>query len=137
MLCGVAPLDVMQRYVAAVRRFDRDAAFALFADDVVGHIPGRSTLAGERRGREAVMGYINAAVARAQGNVEVEVIDALVGDDHFALLVRERLGVEGDELDVRRANLYRVRGDEISEVWIFEGDQYAVDAYVAGGPDGG
>jgi ketosteroid isomerase-like protein len=137
MLWGVTPLDVMQRYVAAVRRFDRDAAFALFADDVVGHVPGRSDLAGERRGREAVMGYINAAVARAHGNVEVEVIDALVGDEHFALLVRERLGTKGDELDIRRANVYRVRGDEISEVWIFEGDQYAVDAYLADGPAGG
>jgi hypothetical protein len=30
-----------------------------------------------------------------------------------------------------------VRGDEISEVWIFAGDPYAVDAYVADGPDGG
>jgi ketosteroid isomerase-like protein len=132
----VTPLDVMQRYVAAVRRGDRDAAFALFGDDIVGHVPGRSALAGERRGREAVAGYINAAVARAEGKVEVEVIDGLVGDEHFALLVRERLGVEGDELDMRRANVYRVRGEEIVEVWIFEGDQYAVDAYLADAPAG-
>ena len=29
---------------------------------------------------------------------------------------------------IRRANVCRVRGDEIAEVWIFEGDQYEVDA---------
>jgi ketosteroid isomerase-like protein len=136
MLCGVTPLEVMQSYIAAMGRGDREAAYAHFADDIVGHVPGRSALAGERRGRDAVVGYIKAAVARAHGNVELELIDTLVGAEHVALLVRERLGVEGDEVDFRRANVYRVRDDKIVEIWIFEGDQYAVDAYLADAPAG-
>jgi uncharacterized protein len=116
--------EVMRAYVDAVRAGDRERAFALFADDVVGHVPGRSPVAGVKRGKAAVAGYIEDAVARAGGQVDVEVVDMLVGAEHVALLVRERLG--GD-LDVRRANVYRVRGDRITEVWIYEHDQHAVD----------
>jgi uncharacterized protein len=126
----MAVRDVIGAYVAAVRRGDRQAAYALLDDDVVGHVPGRSALAGERHGREAVKGYIEAAVAHAGDDVEVEVLDTLIGDEHAALLVRERLG-GADGLDIRRANVYRVRGDRIVEIWIFEGDQYAVDALMA------
>jgi ketosteroid isomerase-like protein len=32
--------DVMERYVAAARRHDFDAAFAMFAEDIVFRIPG-------------------------------------------------------------------------------------------------
>jgi hypothetical protein len=46
-----------------------------------------------------------------------------------ALLVRERLP-DGDRvLDMRRTNVYRVQGGEITEIWIFEHDQYAVDEW--------
>ena len=50
---------------------------------------------------------------------------------NVALVVRERFKREDGELEIRRANVYRIRGDEIAEVWIFEGDQYAVDELFA------
>jgi ketosteroid isomerase-like protein len=125
----MAAEDVLRAYVDAVRAGDRPAAFALFADDVVGHVPGRSPVAGEKRGKAAVVGYIEDAFARAHGDVTVELIDMLVGRENIALIVRERL-VDGDRvLDMRRANVYRVQDDRITEVWIYEHDQYAVDAF--------
>jgi ketosteroid isomerase-like protein len=121
--------DVMHAYVTAVQAGDRPAAFALFADDVVGHVPGRSPVAGVKRGKDAVVGYIEDAFARSHGDVTVELVDMLVGREHMALVVRERLA-DGDRvLDMRRTNVYRVRDDRITEVWIFEGDQYAVDEW--------
>jgi hypothetical protein len=41
-------------------------------------------------------------------------------------------GFFAEVVDVPRANVYRVHGDEIVEIWIFEGDQYAVDALLGG-----
>jgi ketosteroid isomerase-like protein len=120
---------VMQRYVAAARRGDFDAAFAMFAEDIVFRIPGRSSFSGEHRGRGAAMAYINAARAlSAEHEVQVEVVDALTSADRFALIVVERFHRRGEIVEIRRANVYRVRGDEIDEIWIFEGDQYEVDA---------
>jgi uncharacterized protein len=126
--------DVMERYVAAARRHDFDAAFGMFAEDIVVRIPGRSGQAGERRGRDEAMAYIDAARALSrEADIELEVIDALVSEERFCLIVRERFHRDGEAVDIRRANVYRVRGDEIVEIWIFEADQYEVDALLAAG----
>ena len=125
----MAAEDVMERYVAAARRGDFDAAFAMFAEDIVFRIPGRSSFAGEHHGRARAMAYINEARALSREHeVEVEVVDALTSADRFALIVVERFHRGGEIVEIRRANVYRVRGDEIEEIWIFEGDQYEVDA---------
>jgi uncharacterized protein len=121
----VPALDVMKRYMAAVRSGDWDAAYALFGEDVVGHVPGRSALAGELRGRAAVIAYIEAARARSHGaDVEVELLDMLASDERVLLRVRERFAGAGE---IERANVYTVRDGQIVEAWIYEGDQYAVD----------
>ena len=57
----------------------------------------------------------------------------LVSDDRFCLLVNERFHRDDGAVDIRRANIYRVRGDEIAEIWIYEADQYEVDALLGAG----
>ena len=132
------PAEIMRRYVDAMRRGDWDAGTAFFADDIVIRIPGRSEFAGEHRGRQAAVDYIAAAVARARGHaVEVELVDTLVSGDRVALVVRERFGREGGALEISRVNLYRVRGDRIAEIAIFEGDQYEMDELMAGDAEPG
>jgi len=34
-------------------------------------------------------------------------------------------------MEIRRVNVYRVENDRIVEIRIFEGDQYAMDAFTA------
>ena len=124
--------QVMQRYRDAASRGDFDAAFGMFSEDIVFRIPGSSDWAGEHRGRDAAMAYIDHARAIGTG-VSVQVIDQLVSDQRFCLLVEERFHRDGaEDVVIRRANVYRVRGDEIAEVWIFEADQAEVDALLAG-----
>jgi ketosteroid isomerase-like protein len=126
--------EVMHRYVAAARSRDFDTAFGMFAEDIVFRIPGRSAYAGRRQGRDEAMAYINAARALSQGaEVELELVDVLVSEDRFCLLVNERFHRDGGAVDIRRANIYRVRGDEIAEIWIYEADQYEVDALLGAG----
>ena len=64
----MAAIDVMRRYLEAVQRGDWATGFGFFADDIVLHVPGRSSLAGEHRGRPAAEGYLHAALARAHGS---------------------------------------------------------------------
>jgi uncharacterized protein len=127
----VTAREVISEYLAAIQARDRERAFALYADDAVMHIPGRSAFAGERRGREAIVAYIRAAIALADEGTEVELVDTLSGEgERVALLLRERLRRGGRELLMRRANVYTVRDGRIVEVHIFEHDQYAVDAFL-------
>jgi ketosteroid isomerase-like protein len=128
----MSALQVMERYIAAARRGDWNAAYGFFAEAVAAHIPGRSALAGELHGREAVIDYIEAARAKSRGaDVEVEVVAKLASEERVVLLVRERFARPEGSVEIERANVYTVRGGQIVEAWIFEGDQYAVDELLA------
>jgi hypothetical protein len=123
----------MTRYLAAMRGGDREAGYGFFAEDVVFHIPGRSRFAGTHRGREAARDYIESAIAVTHdGEVEVELVDMLSSDERVALIVRERFHRPEGIIEIRRSNVYRVEEDQITEIWIFEGDQYEVDALLEG-----
>src|SRR4051812_34239073 len=120
----------MRRYLAAMESGDRETAFAFYADDLVAHVPGRSSLAGVLHGREAFAAYVRDVVARVD-EIELELIDVLAGAERVALLVRERLRGPTGEIEIRRANVYRIRDGRIAEIWIHEADQYAVDEFLA------
>ena len=121
--------ELMTDYLAAVKRGDWDTAFGYFAEDIVIHIPGRSSFAGDHRGKEAAVRYIEAIRSHyPDGKIEVELIDMLTSEERVALLVRERFLGEGEPLEIRRANVYRVENGAIAEISIFEADQYTADA---------
>jgi uncharacterized protein len=127
----VTPREVITDYLAAVQRGDWETAFAYFAEDIAMHIPGRSSLAGDLRGKDEAVRYIQAMRDQYRdGRIEVELVDMLTSDERVALLVRERFHGEGPPVEIRRANVYRVRGDAIVEISIFEADQYAVDEHL-------
>jgi hypothetical protein len=125
---AVTPRELMSNHLAAAKRGDWDTAFGYFAEDIELHIPGRSAVAGHRRGRPAAVDYIQSVRDHYRdGGIELELIDMLASDERVALIVRERFHGDGPPLEIRRANVYRVRGDEIVEIRIFEADQYVVD----------
>jgi ketosteroid isomerase-like protein len=127
----MTPRELMAEYLAAARSGDWDTAFGYFAADIVMHVPGRSAFAGDRVGRDAAVEYIRTVREKyGEGRIELELIDVLASDDRVALLVRERFHGDGPPVEIRRANVYRVRGDRIVEISIFEADQYAVDELV-------
>jgi len=131
-------MDVMQHYIAAARAGDFEAAYALYGDDIVGHVPGRAAFAGELRGRDAVIAYIEHARALSHdADVEVDVLDVLVSAERVALLVREVFHRAGGDVEIRRSNVYRVQASRITEITIYEADQYAVDALLGEPQDEG
>ena len=128
----MTPRELIDRYVTAMRAGERSTAYEFFADDVVLHLPGRSQFAGTHRGRDAAVAYIESAVARSHaGEVELELVDTLMSEERVALIVRERFQRDGGVVEIRRANVYRIRGERIVEIWIFEADQYEADALLA------
>jgi ketosteroid isomerase-like protein len=125
-------LERMNDYIAAARRGDWETNAGYFAEDILLRIPGRSELAGEVRGRETALRYIETARARSRGHdVELEVVDMLASEERVALIVRERFHTGDEPVDIRRCNVYRWRDGQIAEIWIFEADQYAVDALLS------
>jgi uncharacterized protein len=118
----------MTDYLAAAKRGDWDTAFGFLADDLIIHIPGRSAFAGRRLGKHAAVEYIETIRERyPAGAIELELVDMLAGDERVVLLVRERFHGDGPPVEIRRANVYRVKDDKVVELSIFEADQYVVD----------
>jgi ketosteroid isomerase-like protein len=128
MMVVMTPRELMTDYLAAAKRGDWETAFGFFAEDMVIHIPGRSAFAGDRRGKDAAVDYIQTVRDRYRdGRIELELIDMLASEERVALLVRERFHGDGPPVEIRRANVYRVQASRIVEVSIFEADQYLVD----------
>lgn len=122
------PTDVIESYADAWGRGDMEAAFSHYGDDVVIRLPGRGPLAGEHRGKEAVVACIRRLLDSTEG-VRVDVLDRATSEERVFLLLREQAERGERSLDIRRVNSYRLRGGKIVEISIFEGDQYAVDEF--------
>jgi hypothetical protein len=126
----MTPDEVIVAYGSAWERGDPEAAWAYYADDVVMRVPGRGSVAGAHEGRDAVIAAIRSLLDRTStASAEVEVLDRLVSGDRVAMVLREAV-VRGDErLELRRVNVYRVENDRITEIDIFEANQYEVDEF--------
>jgi uncharacterized protein len=126
-------IELMRDYIDCAHRGDWETGFGYFAEDVEIRIPGASPFAGEHRGRDVARRYIETARALSRDHaVELELIDMLASEERVALLVRERFHTAEGPVEIRRCNVYRWRDGQIAEIWIFEGDQYAVDAMLLG-----
>jgi ketosteroid isomerase-like protein len=126
----VTPEEVIAAYSSAWERGNPEGAWDFYAENVVMTLPGRGSLAGIHAGREAVIAAIRALLDRTTTvSAQVEVLDRLFSGNRVALLLREAV-VRGDErLELRRVNVYRIEHDHITEIEIYEANQYEVDEF--------
>ena len=80
-----AAKTVVDAFLAAQREMydggSVDPVSELIADEVVWHVPGTSPIAGDYRGKEAVLDYFRARRAMAAGRIEITQHGELIGDD--------------------------------------------------------
>jgi ketosteroid isomerase-like protein len=96
---------------------------ALLAEDVVWHVPGANAIAGDHRGREAVLGYFARRRELAGGQLEITEHGHLVHEDVYVAIADGRAG----ERSWRTAGLYRVAEGRVAEAWLVPADQQAFD----------
>ena len=103
----------------------------LLADDVVWHWPGRSSVSGEYRGREAALGLLRGFIELTGGRLTVEPLDMLEGDSHLMSFTHVTAERDGDRLDVVMADAMRFGDDgRVVEFWTLSNDQEAVDRFI-------
>jgi uncharacterized protein len=74
-------LDLMRGTLQAFGAGDVPALYELFAPDVVWHVPGRSLLAKDYRGREEVFAFFARLMQRTNGTFHVESLGMFANDD--------------------------------------------------------
>ena len=103
----------------------------LLSDDIVWHWPGRSSVAGEYRGRDAALGLIQRFHTLSEGRLHVEALDILEGQDHLMSFTHVTAERGAERLDVVMADAMRFGPDgRVVEFWTLSNDQKAVDAFI-------
>jgi uncharacterized protein len=121
--------DLVRRGFDAFSKGDVDALRELFDQDAVWHAPGRSPLAGDHRGVDAILGFFARTMELTRGTFRVELHDVLANDDHAVALYTVRGEREGRTLEDKSVLVSHVRNGKFVETWGYSEDQYADDEF--------
>jgi len=129
---------VEDAYISLIRRAyqdfelgDLDLLRVVMAPDVVWHEPGRSILAGDYKGPEAVLEFLGQLKARSNGTFKVEVLDVLSEPERAVVFQRETATRNGKALDVIAAVDFEIHHQKITEVTVYQADTYQFDEFWA------
>jgi ketosteroid isomerase-like protein len=118
--------SVVGGYARAWVAGDLAAVIDAYHPEFTLHYGGTSPLAGTHEGRDAALAVLAEATTRSAREL-VAVDDVLVGDDHGALVVRERLGPTEDRRELRRVLVYTVADGRLRTCRLLDEDQAFVD----------
>lgn len=113
---------VVRRIFAAFAEKQGMALRGLFAEDAVWRVPGRSTMAGEYRGRERIFRFLARLPKETDGTYGSELVDVLASDDRAAALYRARGTRRGRTLELDQVLLFTIRDGLVAEVLALPSD---------------
>ncbi len=125
-----SPREVTVALYAALLLNQLDEARRYTHDDVVLHVPGSHPLAGEYRGPESLVRFVEASRERTETGEHIDVLDVLEGADHAAVYLHvtaERAG--RTPLDNTTVHLLRLVEGRVAEVWLHNWDNTAVNDF--------
>jgi ketosteroid isomerase-like protein len=125
-------VELIRHGYAAFAAGDMAALDALFSDDVVWTVAGRSPLAGAYTGKADFFGAFVAGLAeRSGGTLSIEIDTVVAADEHVVVLSHHTASHAGRSLDARSVEVYRVRDGRVVEARTTSFDPYEVDAFYA------
>ncbi len=123
--------SVVRRTYQDFESGDLDLLGVVMAHDVVWHEPGRSALAGDYKGPEAVLEFLGQLKARSGGTFTIEVLDVLSEPERAVVLQRETATRNGKTMDVIAAVDFEIHHGKITEVTVYQADTYQFDEFWA------
>ena len=121
--------DLMKKGYEAFGSGDLDAVRELFADDIVWHVPGRSPLSGDYKGKEEVLGFLAKTMEMTGGTFKLDVHDVMANAEHGVVLTTATAEREGKRLTNRAVQVVHIRDGKLTESWFHPEDQYAADEF--------
>jgi ketosteroid isomerase-like protein len=107
---------------------DVEPVRALLDKEVEWHVPGRSAIAGDYHGIDAVLDYFAKRRDLAQRTFRMHPGEILIGDEHIAVLTDGTATIGGVEHRWSTVGLYRIREARIAACWLMPLDPVAFDA---------
>lgn len=120
-------IDRLRKGYAAFSKGDFSVLDDLFDENVVWHVPGRSQLAGEYRGRGDVYNFFGRILEVTGGTFSIDLHAALADDEHGVALVTTSGSRDGRPIAMMEAHVFHFRNGRVTEFWDASTDQYAGD----------
>jgi ketosteroid isomerase-like protein len=114
---------------AAQMRGDVEAFAKAFTDDVIVHIPGKSSLSGVYKGKDQFLELFQRFMERAP-EYTFEPHSYFADDEHGVELQRSKYKRGDETLDSNDTFVCHFRDGKVSEFWFLSEDPYAVDAFI-------
>jgi len=122
--------EVMRAYLDRVVAGDFQGAMDYYADDVVGHVGGNNATSGVYLGKEEWRAYLAKAVGMVD-SMRIEDHDLLTSEDHAVVLNTFHAERGGNSLSSHRVVIYHVSDGKVTELWVVDEDQQAVDEFLS------
>jgi uncharacterized protein len=106
---------------------DQGPVSAMLTDDVTWHVPGRSAIAGDYRGRDEVLRYFAARRELAGATFRIHVRGVLTDDKRAAILASGEVELGGETSTWGTVVVFRMAHGRIAECWVLPYDQGAFD----------
>ena len=106
---------------------DQEQVRAMLAEDVAWHVPGRSAIAGDYRGRDEVLRHFVARRELAHATFRIVVRDVLAEDDRAVIFAGGQVQRAGQTSAWETVAVFRIADDTIAECWVLPYDQYSFD----------
>jgi ketosteroid isomerase-like protein len=121
--------DAQNRFYAGG---DQEHVRAMLAEDVAWHVPGRSAIAGDYRGRDEVLRYFVARRELAHATFRIAVRGVLADDERAVIFAGGQVQRDGENAAWETVGVFRIADGKIAECWGLPYDQYSFDEIWSG-----
>ncbi len=122
--------DVVRRGYAAFNAADIDTLTRIMDDDITWHTPGRTSIGGSRKGKDAVFGQFGRYGGETAGTFRANLLDVYESEDGGVVGLHRNAGERnGKTLDVLCCIVFEVKDDRMLSGREHFFDLYAWDAF--------
>jgi uncharacterized protein len=118
----------------AFGRGDTQSVFAVFAEDILWHVPGRGPLSRGYRGHAEVAGFFEHFMGLSEGTFQLKIDEILANRDRVVVLCTESASRAGRSWSSRQVHVWTVKDGRATAFWEYEGDQQGEDEFWSAHP---
>jgi ketosteroid isomerase-like protein len=108
---------------------DIQGALAIFAEDILWHVPGRGPLSRDYRGHDEVLGFIQHFMELSLGTFRIQIDDILAKDDRVVVLCTESAQRGDRSWSSPQVHVWTIKNGRASVFWQYQGDQQTEDEF--------
>jgi len=121
--------ELIRRAYDAFSRGDIEGVFALFAKDILWHVPGRGPLSGDYRGHVEVQGFFQHFMELSSGTFRPQVDHILAEGDLVVVLCTDKAQRGNLSKTSQQVHVWGVRDGYAATFREYQGDQQSEDEF--------